>query len=188
MTSIMVAAPISHASPRLCASALTVRTPPAARCPAALDKVLVCQYDQPAARVATAWIGQKGAGVTFLEILYLLVGIYYVIDGTAGYLQTRNWLFLSELLGAWLIASTRIGYSVPALWLWLIAVGALSLIPIAVSLWGAFRSERHLQPVREFLVIKRQPRDVLTRYTFRYKPYSQLPPYKPRPAIPARKR
>ncbi len=123
-----------------------------------------------------------------LEVLYFMVGAYYVIDGLAGYAQTRNWLFLSELLGAWLIASTRIGYSQPLVWAVLITIGALSLIPPLVSLLAAFRSDRYRQPVREFIVIKRQPRDALTRYTFRYKPYAQLPPLRPPWTIPPRKR
>ena len=123
-----------------------------------------------------------------IEILYLLVGAYYVVDGLAGYLQTRNWLFFSELLGAWLIASSHVGYAVPPLWVALIAIGALSLIPIGVSLWQAFRSDRELRAVREYLVVKRQSRDVLTRFTFRYKPYSQLGPFKPHRPVPARRR
>ena len=117
--------------------------------------------------------------MTFLDILLLVFGIYYLIDGVAGYLQTRSVPFLYELLGAWLIATVSPVSSVPALWTFLVAIGGVGLLAIGVTIVGLFRSDQSRQPMREFIAIKRQPRTLVEQYTFRYKPYAHLPPQPP---------
>ena len=125
--------------------------------------------------------------MTFFDVLLLVFGIYYLIDGAAGYLQTRSLPFLYELFGAWLIAAVSPVSSVPALWTVLVAIGGIGLLAIGVTFVSLFRSDQSRQPMREFIVIKRQPRTLIEQYTFRYKPYSRLPPLPPPDAPPPRR-
>lgn len=125
--------------------------------------------------------------MTFIDVLLLLVGAYYVIDGVAGFAQTRSWPFLSELFGAWLMASIPIVSTQPILWDALVAVGAIGVISIGATVWQLFRGDASRQEFRTFIAVKRQPRTTLERYTFRYKPYAQLPPVAPPRKVPARR-
>lgn len=125
--------------------------------------------------------------MTFFDAILLAAGTYYVIDGLAGFAQTRRWPFLSELFGAWLVAMTPFAEAQPPLRLALIAAGAFSLLPIAFSLITAFRGDAGRQSLREFIAVKRQPRTLAEQFTFRYKPYSELPPISPPRRVPPRR-
>jgi hypothetical protein len=122
--------------------------------------------------------------VTLLDGLYLVFGTYYVLDGLFGVAQTRNWLFLSELLACWVLAASTPFVAAPViLRAVLLAIGTLSLIPLAFSLYAIIRGGERYQIVKEFAAIRRQRRSLIQRYIFRYKPYAQLTPP---PASPAK--
>jgi hypothetical protein len=125
--------------------------------------------------------------MSFFDAILLVGGTYYVIDGLAGFIQTRRWPFLSELFGAWLVAMTPLVAAQPMLRAILIAVGAFSLLPIAFSLITVFRSDAGRQSLREFIAVRRQPRTLIEQFTFRYKPYSELPPIPPPRQRPSRR-
>ena len=122
--------------------------------------------------------------MTFLDGVYLVFGIYYVLDGLLGYVQTRNWLFLSELLAAWLLAVSPIGKAHSLLYISFLALGVMSLIPIAYALYAVFRGGERYTIVKEFAAIRRQRRTTSERYTFRYRPYAEIPLQDPPKPVP----
>ena len=126
--------------------------------------------------------------MTILDGVFLVFGLYYVLDGLFGCIQTNNWLFLCELLGAWPLAVSPIGKAHALLYTSFLVIGVMSFIPVAFMLYATVRGGVRYTVVKEFVAIRRQPRTATERLTFRYKPFAALPLPDPPKPTPLRKR
>lgn len=112
-----------------------------------------------------------------VELIYLVAGGYFVVDGVRGYLQTRNWAFITEWMAAWLIAVTlrRLPGELLAAEVAFFILGAPGAIAVARMFRAILRRNADVKTLEEYVAVRRQPRGVMQRVLFQYKPYADLP-------------
>ena len=112
-----------------------------------------------------------------VELIYLVVGGYFVVDGVMGYLQTRNWVFITEWMAAWLIAVTlrRLPGELLTAEIVFFVAGAPGAVTVVRMFRAILRRNADLKTVEEYVAIRRQPRGLVQRVLFQYKAYADLP-------------
>jgi hypothetical protein len=115
--------------------------------------------------------------MSLVEAIYFAVGGYFVIDGVVGVLQTRNWVFVTEWMAAWLIAVTlrRLPGDLLVAEIIFFALGAPGVIAVVRMFRAILRRNADVKTLEEYVAIKRHPRSLAQRILFQYTPYADLP-------------